>query len=147
MGWAYCGTDQYDREIGYGIAATCDKRGCGVAITRGLAYCCGPMHNGDEGGCGRYYCDAHLGGYGPRGGCSHRGKKAWGKTFCQVLFNDMTRVTEDKFWCACREWKVMVPAGAYSLDRWREIPGYLDHLAASGQVPETQESGEDPLRA
>lgn len=96
MGWAYCGTDHRGREIGYGVQATCDKRGCDVVINRGLGYCCGPMHNGDEGGCGRYFCDPHLGWAGPRGGCSHRFKGAYGQTICQPMRND-----QGKVWCAC----------------------------------------------
>lgn len=58
MGWAHCGTDDLDRQIGYGVAAVCDAEGCDIWIDRGLGYVCGTMHGG-EGGCGRYFCEAH----------------------------------------------------------------------------------------
>lgn len=58
MGWAYGEID--GREVGYGVAATCDEDGCDTQIDRGLAYCCGGMHGGAEDGCGRYFCGEHL---------------------------------------------------------------------------------------
>lgn len=50
------------REAGYGVEATCDEDGCDESIDRGLAYLCGddPHINGDEPGCGQYFCSAHL---------------------------------------------------------------------------------------
>lgn len=60
MGWAFCGTDDDGREIGYGVTAVCDHPGCTAEIDRGLAYACGGMHGGGDQGCGRYYCSAHL---------------------------------------------------------------------------------------
>lgn len=60
MGWAHCGTDDLGREIGYGVAATCDFPGCTAEIDRGLGYVCGPMHGCCEWGCGRYFCDSHI---------------------------------------------------------------------------------------
>jgi hypothetical protein len=60
MGWEFCGTDDDGREIGYGVAATCDFPGCAEKIDRGLAYVCGTMHGG-ENGCGKYFCDKHNG--------------------------------------------------------------------------------------
>ena len=59
MGWAY-GTNAEGREIGYGVEATCDEKGCKAAIDRGLAYVCGGMHDGGEHGCGGYFCEDHL---------------------------------------------------------------------------------------
>jgi len=59
MGWAY-GVNQEGREVGYGVGATCDTAGCDAEIDRGLAYVCGGMHDGDEHGCGRYFCGEHL---------------------------------------------------------------------------------------
>jgi len=96
MGWAYCGTDDYGREIGYGIGATCDQRGCDEVIDRGLGYVCGPMHGGDEGGCGRYFCGEHSGHVGPRGGCRHHFKGAYGVTLCQPMRRD-----SGELYCAC----------------------------------------------
>lgn len=76
---------------GYMVIATCDKRGCDEQIDRGLGYICGDEpHWGlvsDEPGCGRYYCGKHLGWVGPRGGCPHRGKRAWGKTISDLVPN------------------------------------------------------------
>ena len=69
MGWSHCGTDDQNREIGYGIPASCDEDTCDEPIDRGLAYCCGGMHGGqgyyDDDlkvyfGCGRYFCPEHL---------------------------------------------------------------------------------------
>ena len=114
MGWAYCGKDDYGREIGYGISATCDKKRCDEVIDRGLGYCCGPMHGpqgANEGGCGRYFCGDHLGVVGLRGSCQHRFKGAYGATICQPLKNDLT----GEVWCACGfkhhvEWPEEIPA-------------------------------------
>lgn len=58
MGWAYCGQDDAGREIGYGVIAACDSPGCAEEIDRGLGCVCGTMHGG-EGGCGKYFCEAH----------------------------------------------------------------------------------------
>jgi hypothetical protein len=67
MGWAFCGNDDLGREIGYGIEAGCDMKNCGTIIDRGLGYCCGSMHNGDNGdGCGRYFCEKHRYAHGCR---------------------------------------------------------------------------------
>lgn len=59
MGWAY-GTNAEGREVGYSVEATCDLDGCDEKIDRGLAYVCGSMHDGDEFGCGQYFCPKHL---------------------------------------------------------------------------------------
>lgn len=59
MGWAHCGTDTQDREIGYAIEATCDHPGCSEEIHRGLAYACGDMHGADGFSCEGYFCEDH----------------------------------------------------------------------------------------
>jgi hypothetical protein len=59
MGWSY-GTNDDGREVGYSVEAVCDLDGCNTAINRGLAYCCGGMHDGDEHGCGGYFCGEHM---------------------------------------------------------------------------------------
>lgn len=59
MGWGYGHNDE-GREIGYSVEAKCDEPGCGRDIDRGLAYVCGGMHDGDEHGCGKYFCGDHL---------------------------------------------------------------------------------------
>jgi hypothetical protein len=46
--------------VGYAVEATCDLDDCEEKIDRGLAYVCGGMHDGDEFGCGQYFCPQHL---------------------------------------------------------------------------------------
>lgn len=153
MGWAYCGLDAYGREIGYGIGATCDRRGCDAEIDRGLGYCCGPMHGGGEGGCGRYYCGEHLWFVGPRGGCHHRGKKAWGKTRCQLLRRDVWMEPPSTYYCACHEFEYSGPdlpqwdpkkgPDPVLFEYWR-VPGYEPHLIKHGLASDmTGERGLD----
>jgi hypothetical protein len=58
----------------------------------------------DEPGCGRYYCDEHLGGVGDRGGCDHRGIVAWGRTLCQPMRvepNPSDEHPQERIYCAC----------------------------------------------
>ena len=83
MGYGFYFVGPEKLPAGYMVPATCDKRGCGKEIDRGLAYLCGDSpgeRHSDEGGCGRYYCEDHRGWVGPRGGCPHHGKYAWGRT-------------------------------------------------------------------
>ena len=60
MGWAYCGKDREDRDIGYAIEATCDHPDCNAKIDRGLAYACGGIHGEDTQYCENYFCYEHL---------------------------------------------------------------------------------------
>lgn len=94
-GWAYCGKDQYGREVGYAIAAVCDYPGCREVIDRGLGFLCGDIHNGET-GCGRYFCFDHRGSLGPKGGCQHK-FKGYGITFCQPMLDVMSL----EVYCAC----------------------------------------------
>lgn len=64
MGWG-SGTNLAGREVGYLVDAVCDLPECDTKIDRGLAYCCGGMHDGMEHGgaqyaCGGYFCSEHL---------------------------------------------------------------------------------------
>ena len=59
MGWGL-GLNKKGRAIGYGVRAVCDEPGCKKKIHRGLDYVCGGMHDGDEHGCGDYFCYDHL---------------------------------------------------------------------------------------
>lgn len=63
MGWSIGYDDNWKRDIGYGVPATCDFPGCGKEIDRGLGYVCGNGHpyGGDE-GCGLFFCGPHGGG-------------------------------------------------------------------------------------
>ena len=53
MSWAIGYDDHWQRDIGYGVPATCDHPKCRKRIDRGLAYvCCGEEPYGGEHGCG-----------------------------------------------------------------------------------------------
>src|ERR1039457_6191291 len=60
MGWQVGFDSTWNRDIGYGVPATCDQPGCGEAIDRGLSYVCGSEPYGGEHGCGLYFCGEHL---------------------------------------------------------------------------------------
>lgn len=60
MGWSTGFDSQWNRDIGYGVPATCDYPGCGEEIDRGLAHvCCNQEPYGGEHGCGLYFCGKH----------------------------------------------------------------------------------------
>ena len=59
MSWAVGYDTQWNRDIGYGVPATCDFPSCGARIDRGLAYVCGDEPYGGDYGCGLYFCGAH----------------------------------------------------------------------------------------
>lgn len=63
MGWAVGYDDNWKRDIGYGVPATCDHPGCGERIDRGLGWVCGfqEPYGGDR-GCGLFFCASHGGG-------------------------------------------------------------------------------------
>ena len=67
MGWAIGYDEHWERDIGYGVPATCDVPQCEVKIDRGLGYVCGGDIRGGEYGCGLYFCQAHLTFRAPRG--------------------------------------------------------------------------------
>jgi len=60
MSWAIGFDSNWNRDIGYGVPATCDHPGCGKAIDRGLSYVCGGGPYGGEHGCGLFFCGDHL---------------------------------------------------------------------------------------
>ncbi len=60
MSWAVGFDLHWNRDIGYGVPATCDSPSCGVAIDRGLGYVCGGEPYGGKHGCGLFFCDEHL---------------------------------------------------------------------------------------
>lgn len=60
MGWAVGYDTNWQRDIGYGVPATCDRPKCGEAIDRGLSFVCGSDPYGGEKGCGLYFCGKHL---------------------------------------------------------------------------------------
>jgi hypothetical protein len=60
MGWSIGFDERWQRDIGYGVPATCDYPGCNAAIDRGLSYVCGGEPFGGDRGCGLYFCKAHL---------------------------------------------------------------------------------------
>ena len=60
MGWAVGYDSDWNRDIGYGVPATCDHPGCGEKIDRGLSFVCGGEPYGGDHGCGLYFCSKHL---------------------------------------------------------------------------------------
>jgi len=60
MGWQIGFDSNWNRDIGYGVPATCDHPGCGAHIDRGLGYVCGGGPFGGEHGCGLFFCGEHL---------------------------------------------------------------------------------------
>lgn len=60
MGWQIGFDDRWNRDIGYGVPATCDHPNCGAKIDRGLSYVCGGEPYGGERGCGLFFCPAHM---------------------------------------------------------------------------------------
>lgn len=60
MGWSIGFDPNWQRDIGYGVPATCDHPGCEAVIDRGLAYVCGGEPFGGDAGCGLYFCDHHT---------------------------------------------------------------------------------------
>ena len=60
MSWAIGYDMSWNRDIGYGVPATCDHPGCGEEIDRGLSYVCGSLPYGGDHGCGLFFCTKHL---------------------------------------------------------------------------------------
>jgi len=60
MGWSIGYDDNWKRDIGYGVPATCDHPGCPIKIDRGLGYVCGGEPYGGEHGCGLFICSKHT---------------------------------------------------------------------------------------
>lgn len=60
MGWSIGFDDKWNRDIGYGVPATCDHPDCNKEIDRGLRYVCGGEPYGGDKGCGLYFCHDHL---------------------------------------------------------------------------------------
>jgi hypothetical protein len=60
MSWQVGYDSRWNRDIGYGVPATCDFPGCGAVIDRGLAYVCGGEPYGGENGCGLFFCQDHM---------------------------------------------------------------------------------------
>jgi hypothetical protein len=59
MGWSHGYDGKWNRDIGYGVPATCDFPGCNKKIDRGLAFVCGSEPYGGDRGCGLYFCNEH----------------------------------------------------------------------------------------
>lgn len=69
MGWSIGYDNNWKRDIGYGVPATCDQPKCNEKIDRGLAYVCGGQKPyGGENGCGLYFCEKHQHYHSFRGG-------------------------------------------------------------------------------
>lgn len=59
MGWSLGYDEHWQRDIGYGVPATCDHPDCNEKIDRGLSYVCGADVHGGEKGCGLFFCSQH----------------------------------------------------------------------------------------
>lgn len=55
MGWSIGYDNNWKRDIGYGVPATCDHPDCNEEIDRGLAYVCGNEPRGGEDGGNNYW--------------------------------------------------------------------------------------------
>lgn len=66
MSWAVGYDSTWGRDIGYGVPAVCDHPKCNAQIDRGLSYVCGGEPYGGKKGCGLFFCNKHLVGYGPQ---------------------------------------------------------------------------------
>jgi hypothetical protein len=62
VSWAIGWDNQWQRDVGYGVPAYCDRPKCHAEIDRGLSYVCGGEPYGGEKGCGLYFCSADLSG-------------------------------------------------------------------------------------
>ena len=60
MDWSIGYDNTWQRDIGYGVPATCDHPSCGEEIDRGLSCVCGGHPYGGEHGCGLFFCGRHL---------------------------------------------------------------------------------------
>lgn len=60
MGWSVGYDTNWNRDVGYGVPATCDHPGCHEEIDRGLAYVCGGDIYGGDHGCGLFFCYNHT---------------------------------------------------------------------------------------
>lgn len=60
MGWSIGYDGHWNRDIGYGVPATCDYPKCRHRIDRGLSYVCGGEPYGGDHGCGLFFCEKHL---------------------------------------------------------------------------------------
>lgn len=60
MGWSIGFSDDWGRDIGYGVPAKCDHPDCNKDIDRGLAHVCGGEPYGGDDGCGLHFCGEHL---------------------------------------------------------------------------------------
>lgn len=67
MGYCIGYDSANQRDVGYGVPATCEHPDCNAEIDRGMSYACGGGF--PEDGCGRYFCSAHGGG----SACPHDG--------------------------------------------------------------------------
>jgi len=58
--WAIGYDEDWNRDIGFDVPATCDHADCTKAIHRGVEHVCGSEPYGGDSGCGLYFCEDHL---------------------------------------------------------------------------------------
>jgi len=63
MGWSIGFDNNWNRDVGYGVPATCDHPDCQAKIDRGISHVCGGEPHGGDDGCGLFFCGDHLTAY------------------------------------------------------------------------------------
>jgi len=58
--WAIGYDENWNRDIGFDVPATCDHPDCNKTIHRGVEHVCGGEPYGGDAGCGLYFCENHL---------------------------------------------------------------------------------------
>lgn len=120
MGWAVGFDTTWNRDIGYGVPAICDRPACGTDIDRGLAHVCGGEPYGGEDGCGLFFCDGHLLLGGRRQVCER----------CEAGEQPFTPTPDTAEWL---EWKLTDE----SWEQWRrENPEQVEQIRALARTKE-----------
>ena len=112
MGWSLGFDDKWQRDIGYGVPAICDKPKCGKEIDRGLSHVCGGLPYGGETGCGLYFCVEHLDHRGWCARCHSYNKKPYPPTPDHLTW--INHKLTDASW---RQWRTENPD---AVDRLKE---------------------------
>lgn len=117
MGWSH-GFNNQGREVGYSVHAECDQDGCDVHIDRGIAYCCGGMHDGGDHGCGGYFCGDHLFHAAPAAQvCTECAKR-----FCPQCSSDDPTIRHEVRYFMADNLSTLEPCE----DEWHELAGVSD---------------------
>ncbi len=120
MSWGLGYDPRWQRDVGYGVPATCDHPGCTAEIDRGLAHVCGGEPFGGEHGCGLYFCVEHHSQGEPCNLCGQCAKNEAPFAPTQDLREWMMHKLTDQSW-----------------ERWRiENPEPVERLKAACATPD-----------